>query len=674
MTARSCAFECDKRAVIDRAYSWHREADCATGERMSRTIAPYGSWKSVISSSLLTSGAISLGQLVVRNGHVYWSEGRPLEGGRVAIVRNGVDVTPPDFNARTRAHEYGGGAYTVHADSVFFCNFVDQRLYRQELGATPRAITPEPPLPGSLRYADMAVTPDGSTVVCVRERHELGREAINELVALPADGSRDPWILAEGHDFYSSPRISPDGRRLAWLTWDHPNMPWDSTELWIADFDRTRGLSGIQKIAGSGAESIFQPEWSSAGVLCYVSDRTGWWNLYSQSGPLAPMEAEFGLPQWIFGLSRYGFLSGDRIACIYSKQGLDHLAVPHTRTGSLEAFQLPYTSYADLCTDGDSKVYLIAGSAAVPLQVVSLNVRDGSTLVLKSSMSVSLDPEDLSAPEPIEYPTTNNRTAHALFYPPKNSKYAGPADEKPPLLVISHGGPTSATTSNLRLSLQYWTNRGFAVVDVDYGGSSGYGREYRERLNGMWGIVDVEDCINALRYLAARGDIDPRRAAIRGGSAGGYTTLCALVFHNVFAAGASHFGVGDLAALVRDTHKFESRYLDKLVGPYPAAADVYRERSPIYFADRISCPVILLQGLEDKVVPPNQAETFVAALRSKGLAHEYVTFPNEGHGFRRADSIQRAAEAELEFYARVFGFPTKQQPSSLHNTQHINGQ
>jgi dipeptidyl aminopeptidase/acylaminoacyl peptidase len=623
---------------------------------MSRTIAPYGSWGSAISSSLLTSGAISLSQLCVRGGQVYWSEGRPLEGGRVVIVRDGVDVTPQDFNVRTRAHEYGGGAYAVHSGCVFFCNFSDQRLYRQDLGAMPHAITPEPPLPGSLRYADMAVTPDGATLICVRERHELGREAINELVALPADGSREPWIIAEGHGFYSSPRISPDGRRLLWLTWDHPNMPWDGTELWIADFDRTRGLSGIGKIAGSAAESIFQPEWSSAGVPCYVSDRTGWWNLYSQSGPLAPMEAEFGLPQWIFGLSRYGFLSDDRIACVYSKQGLDHLAVPHTPTGSMEALRLPYTSYADLSTDGDSKVYIIAGSAAIPLQVVSLNVRDGSTLVLKSSMNVSLDPNDVSTPEPIEYPTTRDRTAHALFYPPKNSKYTGPAEEKPPLLVISHGGPTSATTSSLRLSLQYWTNRGFAVVDVDYGGSTGYGREYRERLNGMWGIVDVEDCIQALHYLAARGDVDPRRAAIRGGSAGGYTTLCALVFHNVFAAGASHFGVGDLAALVRDTHKFESRYLDKLVGPYPAAADVYRERSPIHFADRISCPVILFQGLEDKVVPPNQAETFVEALRSKGLAYRYVTFPNEGHGFRRADSIQRAAEAELEFYASVFGF------------------
>src|SRR5262245_50974397 len=317
---------------------------------MTRTIAPYGSWKSVITSSLLTTGAISLSQLAVRNGHVYWSEGRPLEGGRVVVVRDGVDFTPPDFNARTRAHEYAGGAYTVQADSGLFCNFLDQRLYRQELGTTPSAITPEPPLPGSLRSADMTLTTDGSTLVYVRERHDADRDAINELVALPADGSRDPWILAEGHDFYSSPRISPDGRRLAWLTWDHPNMPWDGTELWVADFNGTRRLSSIQKIAGSAAESIFQPEWSPAGVLYYISDRSGWWNLYSQNGPLAPMDAEFGLPQWIFGLSRYGFLSEDRIACIYS-EGLDHLALLNTRTGSLETLRLPHTSYADLCTD-----------------------------------------------------------------------------------------------------------------------------------------------------------------------------------------------------------------------------------------------------------------------------------------------------------------------------------
>jgi dipeptidyl aminopeptidase/acylaminoacyl peptidase len=624
-----------------------------------RITAPYGSWPSTITSSLLTASGVSLSQLCVDGGKVYWAEGRPLEGGRVALVREGTDVIPPNFNVRTRVHEYGGGAYTVHSGTVYFTNFVDQRIYRQDADSTLRPLTQDPGVPGSLRYADLRVTPDGSTLLCVRERHEPGREAINELVSLSTDGSREPSILAEGHDFYSSPRISPDGRKLVWLTWDHPNMPWDGTELWMANLNGTT-LSGIEKIAGSRTESIFQPEWSPAGELHYISDKTGWWNLYAKGRPLAPLEADFGLPQWVFGLSRYGFLRDSRIVCIYTKGGLDHLAVIDSATGSLETLSLPYTSFAEtLQTDGDSTVFLIAGAASIPMRVLAFDVRDRSTRILKSSMNLVLEVEDVSTPESIEYPTTRGRRAYGLYYPPKNKTYAGSSNEKPPLIVMSHGGPTAAANSILKLSLQYWTNRGFAIVDVNYGGSTGYGRRYREELSGLWGIVDVEDCIAAVRYLAERGDIDPKRTAIRGGSAGGYTTLCALVFHDSFAAGASHYGVGDLTALASDTHKFESRYLDKLVGPYPAAAQTYHDRSPVHFAERMSCPVILFQGLEDKVVPPNQAETFVAVLRAKGLAHEYVTFTNEGHGFRKAETIQRVAEAELQFYARVFGFESK---------------
>jgi dipeptidyl aminopeptidase/acylaminoacyl peptidase len=599
---------------------------------------------------------VSLGQLSMDHDQAYWAEGRPLEGGRVAIVCDGIDVLPNDFNARTRIHEYGGGAFTVHSGTVFFTNYADQRIYRQHRGSNPLPITPELPPSGGVRYGDLRVIPDGSALICARERHVSEREPFNELVLLPADGSSEPRILAEGHDFYSSPSVSPDGSQLLWLTWDHPNMPWDGTELWRADFSSNHGLLRVEKIAGGPRESIFQPEWSPSGLVHYISDRTGWWNLYADGRALAPMDADFGVPQWVFGLSRYGFLSDERIACVYSRAGLDYLAILNPGAPSLETLPLPYSAYADLRTNGRSKIFVIAGAGAIPLQVVSLDTADGTTRTLKSSMNVSVDAEDLSIPEPVEFPTTAGRTAHALYYPPKSKHYAGPPDEKPPLLVMSHGGPTSSATSSLRLTLQYWTNRGFAVVDVNYGGSTGYGREYRERLNGLWGIVDVEDCIAAMRYLAARGDVDPRRAAIRGGSAGGYTTLCALVFHDDFAAGASHFGVGDLTALARDTHKFESRYLDNLVGPFPAAADLYRERSPVNFAGRISCPVILFQGLEDKVVPPSQAETFVEALRARDLPHEYVSFPNEGHGFRRAETIQRVAEAELQFYAKVFGF------------------
>jgi len=623
---------------------------------MSSIGKPYGAWPSPISSELLTSAQVSLAELCFSNGHLYWLEGRPLEGGRTAIVCDGADFTPAEFNARTRAHEYGGGAYVVHSSTVFFSNFADQRIYRIDSEGAPRPITTARASPGSIRYADARLTHDGEMLVCVRERHEGGKEPVNELVVLPANGSAEPRILAGGHDFYSSPRLSPDGRKLAWLTWDHPNMPWDGTELWQADFDSHTGLANLQKVAGGPAESIFQPEWSPEGVLHYISDRSGWWNLYSEGGPLKTMEAEFGLPQWVFGLSRYAFLSGGRIACVYSSDGLDHVAILSGSTGALEICPLPYTSYSDIRTDGQDQVFLIAASASIASEIVVLDVRDGSSRVIKSSTTLSFDDNDLSAPEPIEYPTGNGRTAHALYYPPRNRQYTGLAGEKPPLVVMSHGGPTSAATSSLRLSHQFWTSRGFAVVDVNYGGSSGYGREYRERLKGAWGIVDVEDCIEAARYLSARGDVDAKRMAIRGGSAGGYTTLCALVFHNVFAAGASHYGVGDLAALALDTHKFESRYLDKLVGPYPAAADVYRQRSPIHFADRISCPVILFQGLDDKVVPPSQAETFVAALQAKGLPCEYVSFAGEGHGFRKAETIRRVADAELQFYARVFGF------------------
>jgi dipeptidyl aminopeptidase/acylaminoacyl peptidase len=617
---------------------------------------PYGTWPSPISSEVLTSAQVTLAELSFSNGYLYWMEGRPLEGGRTAIVREGVDVTPAGFNARTRAHEYGGGAYVVHWGTIFFSNFADQRIYRLDPfpGSVPRPITPEPPSAGSIRYADARLTADGATLVCVRERHEGGAEPINELVVMPADGSGEPRILAGGHDFYSSPRLSPDGRRLAWLTWDHPNMPWDGADLWQGEFGTGTGLTNVLKIAGGPEESVFQPEWSPEGFLHYISDRSGWWNLYSDRGSLKSMEAEFGLPQWVFGLSRYAFLSGGRIACIYTSDGLDHAAILSTNTGALETYPLPYTSYSDIRTDGDHQIFMIGASASIAPEIVALDAWDGSGRLIKSSTSLSLHAEDLSAPEPIEYPTANGRTAHALYYPPRNSKYHGPDGEKPPLVVMSHGGPTAAATSSFRLSHQFWTSRGFAVVDVNYGGSSGYGREYRERLKGAWGIVDVEDCIEAARYLAARGDVDSKRMAIRGGSAGGYTTLCALVFHNVFAAGASHYGVGDLAALALDTHKFESRYLDKLVGPYPEAAEVYRQRSPIYFADRISCPVILFQGLDDKIVPPGQAETFVAALQAKGLPFEYVSFPNEGHGFRQAETIRRAADSELHFYARVF--------------------
>jgi dipeptidyl aminopeptidase/acylaminoacyl peptidase len=627
--------------------------------------APFGSWKSPITSALLTSSGIGFSELQFAEENVYWLESRPDEAGRIAIVRCSPvgppqDAVPADFNARTRAHEYGGGAYFLHGSVIFFSNFKDQRLYRQEKGGKPEPITPEPPQPGSLRYADGRVTPDGKTIVCVRERHVSGQEAINEIVALPADGSSEPQVILSGYDFYSFPRIDPDGRRLAWTCWRHPQMPWDGTELWVGDLSPDGQVSNPRRVAGSPTESIFQPEWAPDGSLFFISDRGGWWNLYAErSGKVVPIfetDAEIGVPQWLFGYSRYAFLSKGRVACIVDRNGFEHVVVLDPRTANHETPALPYSVYGSIRSDGQDTLFFAAASGTRAAEVASLNLKNNSLQVLKRSLEIAIDSDYLSEPEAIEFPTSNGLTAFALFYPPKAKHCAAPAGERPPLLVISHGGPTSATTSALRLSVQYWTSRGFAVVDVNYGGSTGYGRAYRERLKGNWGIVDVEDCINAARFLEKRGNVDGKRMAIRGGSAGGYTTLCALVFHDVFAAGASYYGVADLETLARDTHKFESRYEESMVGPYPQAAEIYRQRSPVHFADRLSCPVILLQGLEDRVVPPSQAETMIDALRSKNLPFAYVAFPTEGHGFREAANIRRSIEAELYFYSKIFGF------------------
>ncbi len=643
----------------------------------SRT-APFGSWRSPITSALIVEGGIRLGQLEVSGADVYWLEGRPREGGRHVLVRRAhdqtIELTPDGINVRTRVHEYGGGAYWVHGSTVYFASWADQRLYRQDItGGDPTPITPEPDLPAGARYADGRVTPDGGWIICVRELHAEGHEAVNELVIIPGDGSAPPRALASGHDFYAFPRLSPDGRQLAWTSWDHPNMPWDGCELWVADLDTTSGtLSGPRKVAGGPDESIFQPGWSPDGTLHFVSDRTGWWNLYRERegivGPLAPMEAEFGEPQWGFGDSRYTFLADGSIACAFDKDGRTRLGLIERGLPGLRELDTPYTSIDNLRSDGQRLYFLGASPTEFPA-VVALDPATGSAEVLRRARELGVDVAYFSAPQPIEFPTEGGLTAHALYYAPANRDYSGPAGVLPPLLVHSHGGPTGAASSALDLNVQYWTSRGFAVVDVNYGGSTGYGRPYRQRLNGQWGIVDVADCANAARYLAQRGDVDGRRLIIRGGSAGGYTTLSCLVFTNVFAAGASHYGIADLETFVVDTHKFESRYIDSLVGPYPEMREVYRARSAINFIDHMSCPVILFQGLEDKIVPPSQAEQMVAVLRARGLPFAYVAFEGEQHGFRRAENIQRALDGELYFYARVFGFDTAEpiEPVEIEN-------
>ena len=625
--------------------------------------APYGSWKSPITSDSIVGGSIGLTQPLIDGDDIYWIEMRPKEGGRNIIVRRNSagavhDLTPKGFNARTRVHEYGGGDYTINRGRVYFSNFSDQRLYVQEQGHEPRAITPDV----SMRYADMAVDETRQRLICVREDHtRAGEEAANALVSLKLTLNEDGGIvLASGNDFYSSPKISRDGSRLAWLTWNHPNMPWDGCELWTARIDERGLLSDAKKVAGGAAESIFQPEWSPDGVLYFVSDRSGWWNLYRQVSEgnvecVFEMKAEFGMPQWGFGMSSYSFESAERIISTYADGGIFRLAFIHTETKNFEPIEAPYTDIRYVRASNGMAVMRVA-SPTEPAQIVRFDSRTSTFDILRRSNNLSIDPEYFSIPQAVEFPTTGGATAHGFFYRPANRDYRALDDERPPLLIQIHGGPTAAATTALSLAIQYWTSRGIAVLDVNYGGSTGFGRAYRQRLQGQWGIVDVDDCVNGARYLVNSDEVDGNRLVITGGSAGGYTTLCALTFRDTFRAGASHYGVSDLEALQKDTHKFESRYSDGLIGPYPERRDIYYERSPINFIDQLSCPVIFFQGLEDKVVPPNQAVMMVEALRAKHIPVAYIPFEGEQHGFRQAANIKRALDGELYFYSRVFGF------------------
>lgn len=622
--------------------------------------APYGSWKSSITSDLIVAATIGLGQIALDGDTVYWSEARPTEGGRNVVVRwspdgQTTDLLPAPFNARTRVHEYGGGAFAVHQDVVYFSHFPDQRLYRQALSSEPQPLTHS----GALRYADAILDKHRHRLLCVCEDHTVtNQEPVNKLVSINLSTGEVSTLVA-GHDFYSSPRLSPDGSRLAWLAWKHPNMPWDGTELWVGEFTTEGRIEQKRHVTDGPTESVFQPEWAPDGVLHFTSDRTGWWNLYrwrnGEVEALCPMEAEFGRPQWVFGMSTYAFVSAHTLVCAYSTKGTWRLALLDTATRTLTPLNTPYTEIWDIRATSTHVVFG-GGSPTAPAAIVRLDLSTQQSTILRRANTLSLDPGYFSVPQAIAFPTENGLSAHALFYPPQNRDYAAPATEKPPLLVKSHGGPTASAQTTLNLSIQYWTSRGVAVLDVNYGGSSGYGRAYRNRLKGQWGIVDVDDCVNGAKFLVEKGLADANRLAITGGSAGGYTTLCALTFRDFFKAGASHYGICDLEALAHDTHKFESRYEESLVGPYPARQDLYRERSPIHFTNRLSCPVIFFQGSEDKIVPPNQAEMMVAALRTKGVPVAYVPFAGEQHGFRKAENIKRALDAELYFYSRVFGF------------------
>ena len=621
---------------------------------MAAARASYGTWTSPLTAARVTAGSLRLDHLVFDGDDLYWVEGRASEGGRYVIVRRSpdggiADVTPEGFNARTRVHEYGGGAYAVHRGTVYFSNFSDQRVYRHAPGLAPEPLTP----PGCF-YADYHVDRRRhDRLLCVREDHTRGdAEPINTIVSITAGAEA---VLVAGADFYSDPGLSPDGSRMAWLQWNHPNMPWDGTELWTADVHADGSLGARRQIAGGASESIFQPEWSPDGRLFFVSDRSGFWNLYREPDePLYPMEADFGKPQWTFSAVTYAFVNASRLAVTYTKHGQWMLALLDLQTRALTPIDLRLEPSEGIRAT-PRELFVIGGSPSEPMAVARVDVHSHRVDILRSSSADRIDPAWISAAAPITF-DSNGLPVHAFYYAPRNRDVIAPDGERPPLLVLSHGGPTVATTDILDARIQFWTSRGFAVLDVNYGGSAGYGRAYRDRLKGNWGITDVADCVNGARHLVATGAADPDRLIIRGGSAGGYTTLAALTFHTTFKAGASYYGVSDIEVLARDTHKFESRYLDSLVGPYPAARELYRQRSPIHFTDRLSCALILFQGLDDKVVPPNQSEMMADAVRKKGLPVAYVPFEGEQHGFRKAENIIRSLEAELYFYGAVFGF------------------
>ena len=635
-----------------------------------KTVAAFGTWSSPISAEMVAEAGVRLSAPWIEDGVVWWLEGRAAERGRVVLVRrdpNGTtsDVVPGDFNVRTSVHEYGGGAYCIHAGVAYCSNFDDQRLYRVDPGTAPVPITPDVP-DRRHRFADGSVTPDGSLWIGVRERHaesDRAADVVNELVAVPTDGASEPRVIAEGRDFYSNPRIAADGSRLCFLAWDLPWMPWDGCELYVATLGSNGELGDLEHLAGTdGEESIWEPEWSPDGDLVFASDRSGWWNLERvRNGArttLHPADAEFGYPAWIFGARSFAFLGDGRIVCGFEDAGFTRFGVLDAESGELARLDLGLDSWRSpyVAAEG-AQVVILAGSPTVPTRLVLLDLDTGDVEPLRTSLELELPAGLLSVPVAIDFPTEGGLTAHALFYPPTNPEYETPPGEAPPLIVMSHGGPTDAATPTYDVGIQYWTSRGFAVVDVDYGGSTGYGRAYRERLNGQWGVVDLQDCVNAARYLVDQGKADPDRLLITGGSAGGYTTICALTFTDDFAAGATYFGIADLEQFGGgETHKFELQYEHTLIGPYPEQADLYKARSPIHFTDRITTPMLVLQGTDDRIVPPSQAELIVGALRERGVPHAYLLYEGEGHGFRKAENIAGSLEAELSFYAQVLGF------------------
>ena len=638
-----------------------------TNQRSLPTIAPYGSWRSSIPPEAVVSGFVRLAEARWDGDDLLWLEGRPDDGGRATLVRlrpggEPEDASPPGVNVRTRVHEYGGGAYLAAGDLLVVSDFASGRLLRVGPGRAGVPITPA----GAWRYADLELDAARGRLLAVREDHSGPGEAVNALVAIPLSGvaaadSAAVEVLVAGSDFFSSPRLSPDGGRLCWLRWDHPNLPWDGTECVVAELDAA-GVPGPGRVvAGNPATWTAQPRWARDGSLIVATEPGEWIGLQRWDGerlaPLAPtIEAEFAVPDWVFGLSTHGVVAGGTVGAGGRAAGRDRIwRIDPTGEGAPGALDLPFTSITDLAAHG-SEVAAIVAAPTMFRALVRIDLATGAWTTVRRSSDLELDAAVVSVGEPVEFPTTGGRAAHGILYRPTNPSFRAPDVELPPLVVTSHGGPTSAAYTGLQLPFQLLTSRGIAVLDVDYGGSTGYGKAYRKRLEGAWGVTDVDDCVAGGQEMARRGEADGARLAIEGGSASGYTTLAALAFRDVFRAGVSYFGIGNLEAFAAETHKFESRYLERLIGPYPAARDVYRARSPLLHAEGFSCPVLVLQGLDDHVVPPAEAERIVAALAAKGIPHVYLPFEGEDHGFRQAANIVRAAQAELAFYGGVFGF------------------
>ena len=621
--------------------------------------APYGTWHSPLAAADLARSAISLNYVQVAAGIPYWVESRPAEGGRSVIVTAGKDggvreVTPQGFNVRTRVHEYGGMPYAIGNGIVFFSNFSDQRLYVQRPGAAPVAITPE-----GYRYADFVLDGSGERLFCVREDHTGAGEPKNAIVMVDIRAGGPGKVLFDSSDFAAYPRLSPDGRRLAWIAWDHPNLPWDTTTLYVADLEAT-GLSRTTAVTRGKSESVVEPAWDTDNSLYMVSDRSNWWNLYrykdNRISSVFSFEAEIASPLWVLGQSNYALTGDGRAVVRYTSAARDKLGVVSLDSGQLTPLDLPFVGLSNIALASPGTAIALAGSPLEEAALVSIDLATGDHRVLRAPGTLRLDPPCISVAESLEFPNSRAQAVHAFYYPPTNPDFAPPVGEKPPLIVKVHGGPTSHSKAELSMGIQYWTSRGFALLDVNHGGSSGFGREYRERLNGNWGVIDVGDVVAAVKHLVRAGRVDGNRAAIRGGSAGGFTVLAALAFHDVFKAGANYYGVSDLEALARDTHKFEARYLDRLVAPLPQGQAVYAARAPIRHLEKFKAALITFQGSEDKVVPPDQSRAIVAALKARGVPVAYVEFEGEQHGFRKAENIVRSLESELAFYGRVFGF------------------